>query len=80
MLSFFPLNQIQFRTGVNENVSLQVIAASESAVAVIADEVLLHFGKRTIPVLVHHNSLGDINKGHHTRGSSSRGSGCAEPH
>lgn len=46
----------------NEDVPFQMIAAPEGAVAVIADEVLLHFGKRTIPVLIHHDILGDIKK------------------
>lgn len=51
--------------------SLQVIAASEGTVAVIADEVLLHLGKRTIPILVHDHGLRDKHQVSHTRGIGS---------
>lgn len=45
-------------TSVNEDVSLQMIATSEGPIAVITDEVLLHFGKWTVPIFVHHDGLG----------------------
>lgn len=56
------------RTSVNENVSFQMIAASEGTVAVIADKVLLHFGKWTISVLVHHDGLSDVEKKDRSQG------------
>ena len=37
-------------TCVNEDVSLQVVAAPEGAVTVVADEVFLHFGRRAVLV------------------------------
>ena len=44
-------------TSVDENVSFQVVATPEGSITMIADEVLLHFGQWTIPILVHHHHL-----------------------